>query len=871
MREWLSDAPMNTSPYTKIDHADFSVRCLFEIGDEQIIILLGKSKHNKDYAKEFIMLALQQLKYFWHYKYIIEQTVRQTIEKQAREEEMRIASETQRALLPPVKTFEGVDLFAYMIPSKEVGGDYFEMLPLNSTQLFIAIADVCGKGISAAMLMANLQASLRVLLLNEVLPISLSLMVQKLNMVLYHSLTRDRFITMSCAIINTIERTIASVNAGHSAPFLITKNNQVKRLSKGGTVLGAFLNLTYEVQYLNYSEGDLLFFYTDGVTEMRNEANEEFGEERLLSLLTTNKRESTSEQIVITIQHNFSDEQRQIAQVTRDFVQKEILENVDRIEKQEHGLVPSIIEKAGALGLIGITVPDSLGGLGLSVKDSLLVADIFGMAGSFSTTYGVQSGIGILPILYYGTEEQKQKYIPQLVTGEKKACYCLTEPNAGSDANAGKSKAHLSDDGQHYILNGQKIWISNSGFADLFIVFAKIDDDKNLSAFIVEKTYGGIELGAEEKKLGIHGSSTRQVFFKNCPVPISNILSTRGNGFKIAVNVLNIGRLKLGAGILGGARWVLNQAFQYATTRKQFDQTLFSFGAIKEKIANMASRIYATESISYRVGNEIDTKMLQDKHKTDQFGETYLKSIEEFAIESSIAKVYGSESLDFITDEAVQIFGGMGYSAELPIERSYRDARISRIYEGTNEINRMLMISMLFKRAVKGNLDFTTHAQAVAKELTAVQNPRPVNADVFGEEKDILSGLKKTFLLIGGKVAQLYQASLEKEQEILLRLADILIEIYVAESAILRAERLLQIQASRSAYGVKLAKLCLFEAIGKIDLASKEIVLSLPKNDEQKIILLGLKRFIRLYNFNIRDLRREIANKYEPTLFPFLN
>lgn len=565
----------------------------------------------------------------------------------------------------------------------------------------------------------------------------------------------------------------------------------------------------------------------------------------------------------IFIPEEFSEEQKMMAQACQDFIDTEINPNVEKIDSMKHPeLVPALFKKAGELGLLGIAVPESYGGLGMSFNTSMLIADIIGASGSFSTTYGAHTGIGTLPILYYGTEAQKQTYLPKLATGEWAACYCLTEPDAGSDANSGKTKAVLSADGTHYLITGQKMWISNAGFADLFIVFAKIEDDKNLTAFIVEKTFGGITMNEEEKKLGIKGSSTRQVFFNDCPVPVANMLSDRGNGFKIAVNILNIGRVKLGAGVLGGARTVTSQCITYSTDRKQFGVAINTFGAIKAKLAEMATRIYATESLCYRAGQDIEDRMGALAAQGLSDSESKLKAMEQFAIECAIAKVHGSEVLDYIVDQGVQIYGGMGYSADAPMERAYRDSRISRIYEGTNEINRMLMVGMVLKRAMKGEINLFEPAMAVASELVSVPSFESIDtSELFAMEKDLVHKLKKVFLMVGGKAAMSLQDRIEDEQEIMMNLADVMIEIYASESVLLRTEKLVSLRGEAAcAAQIAMSKIYLYEAIGKVEAAAKEAIVSFAKGDEQKVLLMGLKRFTKPDFINTKELRRQVAD-----------
>lgn len=582
-------------------------------------------------------------------------------------------------------------------------------------------------------------------------------------------------------------------------------------------------------------------------------------------------RETDAQEIFIP--EEFTEEQKMMAQACQDFIDTEITPNIEEIDSMKNpDLVPSIFKKAGELGLLGISVPEEYGGMGMSFNTSMLIADIIGAAGSFSTTYGAHTGIGTLPILYYGTEEQKKKYLPKLATGEWAACYCLTEPDAGSDANSGKTKAELTEDGKHYLINGQKMWISNAGFADLFIVFAKIEDDKNLTAFIVEKTFGGITMNEEEKKMGIKGSSTRQVFFNDCKVPVENMLSDRQNGFKIAVNILNIGRIKLGSGILGGVRTVTSNAVKYSTERKQFGVSINTFGAIKAKLAEMAIRTYVSESLCYRAGQDIEEQINSFVADGMEENEAKLKGVEAFAMECAIAKIHGSEVLDYVVDQGVQVYGGMGYSAEAPMERAYRDARIARIYEGTNEINRMLMIGMLLKRAMKGEVNLFEPAMAVSSELTSVPSFESIDTSVlFAAEKDVLKKLKKVFLMVGGKAAMALQDKIEDEQEIMMNLADVMIEIYAAESAILRTEKLVSLKGEAAAANqIAMSQVYLAEAVDKINAAGKEAIASFTKGDEQKVMLMGLKRFTKADPVNTKQLRRQIADyMIEQGKYPF--
>ncbi|MGB3066341.1 acyl-CoA dehydrogenase family protein [Sphingobacterium thalpophilum] len=563
----------------------------------------------------------------------------------------------------------------------------------------------------------------------------------------------------------------------------------------------------------------------------------------------------------IFIPEEFDEEAKMIRQTCLDFLETEVLNKLDRIDAQEEGLMPSLLDKAGELGMLGVSIPEEYGGFGKNFNTSMLVADAVGGGFSFAVALSAHTGIGTLPILYYGNAAQKAKYVPKLATGEWKASYCLTEPNAGSDANSGRTSAKLNADGTHYLINGQKMWITNGGFADIFIVFAKIEDDKNLTAFIVEKEFGGITMNPEEHKLGIKGSSTRQIFFNDCPVPIENMLSERGNGFKIAVNILNIGRIKLGAATNGSARMVISHAVQYANERVQFNLPISKFGAIRHKLAEMATRLFAVESASYRAGQNIDDAYDALIAEGMDEAKAKLKSVEQFAIECAIIKVWCSEMLDYVVDEGVQIYGGMGYSADAPMERAYRDSRINRIFEGTNEVNRLLIVDMLLKRAMKGELDLMGPAQAVAGELLAIPDFAEEDDAPFAAEKKVIANLKKAGLLIAGAAVQKLMMSLSKEEEILMNIADIIGYVYIAESVLLRAEKLVHAGSEKAVYATDMAKIYLYGAIDKVSVAGKEALYSFAEGDELNMMLVGLRRFTKAQPFNIKDARQRIAKK----------
>lgn len=569
-----------------------------------------------------------------------------------------------------------------------------------------------------------------------------------------------------------------------------------------------------------------------------------------------------TEPFEIFIPEEWSEEHQMIAQSCIDFLDAEVVPHLERIDNAEEGLMESIMNKAGELGLLGVSVPEAYGGMGLDFKSSMLAAEALGSGHSFSVAYGAQTGIGTLPILYYGNEEQKKKYVTKLATGEWKSCYCLTEPSAGSDANSGKTTARLTEDGKHYVINGQKMWITNSGFADVFIVFAKIDDDEKLSAFIVEKGAEGIQLNPEEKKMGIKGSSTRQVFFNDCKTPVENLINERGQGFKIALNILNIGRIKLAAAVLGGMKDTINHSIKYANERHQFGRPISKYGAIRFKLAEQAVRTFVLESAVYRITQNIEDAIQSLEADGMDKGDAILKGIEEYAAECAMMKVFGSEALDYVVDEAVQVHGGMGYSAETRVELAYRDARINRIFEGTNEINRMLTVDMLLKKAMKGELDLMGPAMAVAKELTSIPDMGDGDDKPFGKELKLIENFKKTVLMVAGSAAQKLMQSLAKEQEILMNIADMAIWTYTAESALLRAMKVTEMHGEEAAADkLTMARIWIYDCADRINKAGKDAINSFVEGDEKRMMLMGLKRFTKNDGINIKDARQQIAQK----------
>lgn len=575
-------------------------------------------------------------------------------------------------------------------------------------------------------------------------------------------------------------------------------------------------------------------------------------------------KETKSEDIFTP--EDFSEEQIMMRDSVKEFVDKELWANKERFEKKDYAFTEECMRKAGELGFLSVAVPEAYGGMGMGFVNTVLVCDyISGATGSFSTAFGAHTGIGTMPITLYGTEEQKQKYVPKLATGEWFGAYCLTEPGAGSDANSGKTKAVLSEDGTHYKITGGKMWISNAGFCQLFIVFARIEDDKNITGFIVENDpSNGISLGDEEHKLGIRSSSTRQVFFNETKVPVKNMLAGRGEGFKIAMNALNVGRIKLGAACLDAQRRTITESVKYANERIQFKTPISSFGAIQAKLAEMATSAYAGESATYRAAADIQKRIEIRESEGNSHQEAELKGVEEFAIECSILKVAISEDIQNCSDEGIQIFGGMGFSEDTPMESAWRDARIARIYEGTNEINRMLSVGMLIKKAMKGHVDLLGPAMAVAEELMGIPSfDVPDYTELFAEEKEMIAKLKKAFLMVSGAAVQKFGPQLEDQQQLLMAAADMLIEIYMAESTILRTEKLVaKVGAENAQEQIAMAQLYLYNAVDIINNKGKEGIVSFAEGDEQRMMLMGLRRFTKYVNMpNVVALRNKIAAK----------
>jgi len=561
------------------------------------------------------------------------------------------------------------------------------------------------------------------------------------------------------------------------------------------------------------------------------------------------------------IPEDFNEEQHMVMDMCTQFLDAEVLPIIDRIDKLETGLMPSLLEKAGEQGLLSTSFPEQYGGLGKDFITSTIVNEGLGGGHSFSVAVAAHTGIGSLPILYFGTEEQKKKYIPKLASGEWKGAYGLTEPNSGSDALGAKTTARLSDDGKYYILNGQKCWITNGGFADVYTVFAKIDGDK-FTGFIVERGFEGFTQGPEEHKMGIKGSSTVQLYFQDCKVPVENVLGEIGRGHVIAFNILNIGRLKLCAAALGGSKRAATISIQYAITREQFKISIAKFGAIKHKMAEMAIRMWVCESALYRASKWIDDKEHELMASGKTFAEALLGAAEEYAIECAMLKVYGSEVLDYVVDEGVQIHGGNGFSDEYMISKAYRDSRINRIYEGTNEINRLLTVDMVLKRAMKGKLDLMGPAMAVQKELMSIPDFGSEEEGAFSKELKYIANFKKSILMVAGAAVQKLMMQLEKEQEVLMNIADMAIETYNAESALLRVIKLTEQKgAAATQLQGDIMRTYLYDAADRINKSGKDALNSFADGDELRMMHIGLKRFNKVEPFNTKDARRRICEK----------
>lgn len=557
----------------------------------------------------------------------------------------------------------------------------------------------------------------------------------------------------------------------------------------------------------------------------------------------------------------FDDEQLMIRDMCNQFLDTEVMTILDRIDSLEPGLMKSLVQKAGEQGLLSTSFPEEFGGLGKDFVTSTVVNEYLGGGHSFAVAIAAHTGIGTLPILYFGTPEQKQKYIPKLVMGEWAGAYGLTEPDAGSDALSAKTTAKLSDDGKYYLLNGQKCWITNGGFADVYTVFAKVDGDK-FTGFIVERGMEGFTQGPEEKKMGIRGSSTVQLYFQDAKVPVENVLGEIGKGHRIAFNILNIGRLKLCAAALGGARRAMDISIEYAKTREQFKQPISNFGAIKHKLAKMAIGIFACESALYRTAAWVEAKEQQLRAEGKPFNEAVLGAAEEYAIECAILKVFGSELLDFIVDEGVQIHGGNGFSAEYNISRAYRDSRINRIYEGTNEINRLLTLDMTLKRAMQGRLNLMGPAMEVQKELMSIPEFGAEDDAPFAAEKKLIANLKKAILMASGAAVQKFMMNIEHEQEVLMNIADMAIAVFHAESVLLRAIKITEQKGEEAASIYNdIMHVYLYDAADAVNKSGKDAVNAFAEGDEQRMILMGLRRFTKAEPFNVKEARRRIANK----------
>jgi alkylation response protein AidB-like acyl-CoA dehydrogenase len=562
----------------------------------------------------------------------------------------------------------------------------------------------------------------------------------------------------------------------------------------------------------------------------------------------------------IFIPEEFNEEQRMIAQTCQDFLEAEVYPNMVALEKSDRELMKTILKKSGELGMMGISIPEEFGGFGQSFVSQMLVAETTGAGYSFSVAYMAHCGIGTLPIMYYGNKDQRERYVTKLATGEFIGSYCLTEPGAGSDANSGKTNAKLSEDGRHYILNGQKMWITNAGFADTQVVFAKIDNDRVLSAFIVEKSFPGVVIGADEHKMGIKGSSTCQIYYNDVKVPVENLLGKRGEGFRIALSILHMGRLKLGANVLGAAKKAINDSVKYANERKQFGVHISSFGAIKHKLASQVIRLFASESAVYRVSHDIDKMMGNLTTDCGDYGRAAIEAISHYAVEAAILKVFGSEMLDFIADEAVQIHGGMGYSAEMDVERGYRDSRINRIFEGTNEINRLLVVDTAMKRAMKGEFDLFGKADALYNDLEKISAGETAGENYFDEKMRYIANFKKAILICIHGAVRSFEKSLINEQEVLNNIADMMMETYVSESLALRVGKLEQMRGNKSVYR-DIVDVNIYDTADIVRKSAADAINSFATADKAASLHKAIEALTSVKGLNVKDARRRIADK----------
>ncbi len=564
----------------------------------------------------------------------------------------------------------------------------------------------------------------------------------------------------------------------------------------------------------------------------------------------------------VFIPEELDEEQRMIGETCKDFLNTEVFPVADRIDAQEEGLMRSLIEKSGELGLLGITIPEEYEGFGQNFITNMYASEIMGSGYSYAVAYSCHTGIGTLPILYYGNEEQRARYIPKLATGEMVGAYCLTEPGAGSDANSGTTKAVLSEDGQHYILNGAKMWITNAGFADVFTVFAKIDNDRVLSAFILERDYEGITFNPEEKKLGIKGSSTRQIFFNDVKVPVENMLGKRGEGFRIALNILHMGRIKLGANVIGSAKMAIDQSVQYANERKQFNCLISQFGAIKHKLAEQVIRTFATESSVYRASQALDDAINYYVSNGDDKGRNTMEAFNHFAVEAAAMKVFGSEALDYVVDEGVQIHGGMGFSAEMFIDKGYRDSRINRIFEGTNEINRLLLVDSVLKKGAKKVLPVMELAEKAFEEVKAMDGAAAPAEGWFEEKDQYVANFKKVVLMLLKAASEKFNRTLVSEQEILSNISDCIIQVYAAESVVLRLNKMETIKGEEECKIYRdMADVFVYDAAARIAKFAKDTTYSFAFGEVRDLLEKGISNFTWVAGVNVKEARRRIADQ----------